>query len=135
MAHTLLRDTDVMSMAHSLEVRVPFLDHILAEFVFALPAEWKRRDGQGKRVLLDAVQDMLPDEIVTRKKAGFDLPITAWLHDALHPALEETLHGTAAQTLFDTRFVEHLHRDSHYIHRLWPLFILARWSTLVGTEF
>src|SRR5205085_4148234 len=74
MANTLLRDTDCMSMAHSLEVRVPFVDPVVARFVLSLPGAWKLNGGRPKPLLLDALGDLLPSEITHRPKMGFTLP-------------------------------------------------------------
>jgi asparagine synthase (glutamine-hydrolysing) len=75
MTNTLLRDTDAMSMAHSLEVRVPFVDVTLVDFVLSLPGEWKLRDGAGPKPLLaDVMSDLLPREFMGRPYMGFTLP-------------------------------------------------------------
>src|SRR6185437_6947525 len=74
MLNTLLRDTDCMSMAHGLEIRVPLLDHKLVEFLFALPASLKMQRGLGKHLLVNAVKDLLPPAVVHRPKRGFTLP-------------------------------------------------------------
>src|SRR5262249_51933259 len=82
MANTLLRDTDAMSMAHSLEVRVPFVDVKLVEFVLSLPGEWKLdrdRADLPKPLLADAVTDLLPREFLARRKMGFALPFEKWM--------------------------------------------------------
>ncbi|NTV46115.1 MAG: hypothetical protein HGB11_06255 [Chlorobiales bacterium] len=82
MRNTLLRDADAMSMINSLEVRVPFLDHKLAEFVVKLPSSYKI-DNQtkeiGKKILTDTFSDLLPSEIVHRKKMGFVFPLGIWM--------------------------------------------------------
>ncbi|MEY4233960.1 MAG: hypothetical protein RL635_927, partial [Chloroflexota bacterium] len=75
MAHMLLRDTDAMSMAHSLEVRVPWIDHKLVEFAVGLPAEWKLRGGQPKAIFADALADVLPRTVLRRRKQGFEIPL------------------------------------------------------------
>jgi asparagine synthase (glutamine-hydrolysing) len=82
MLNMLLRDADAMSMINSIEVRVPFLDHKLAEFVAGLPASFKidaRTKGIGKKILVDAFSDLLPTEIVYRKKMGFVFPLGIWM--------------------------------------------------------
>lgn len=91
LSNQLLRDTDAMSMAHSLEVRVPYLDHILVEFVSRLPAELRECKGQPKRLLLRAVGDLLPREVVDRKKMGFGFPFHPWLKGGLRPLVTEVL--------------------------------------------
>ena len=80
---TLLRDTDSMSMAHSLEVRVPFLDHHLVEFVTALAEKQKRRNGTPKSLLVGALEDLLPLEVVHQPKRGFTFPWANWLRGPL----------------------------------------------------
>jgi len=79
MASTLLRDTDSVSMARSLEVRVPLLDTPLVEFVCALPNEARRAGTRPKALLVDALQDVLPAEILGQKKRTFTLPWEQWL--------------------------------------------------------
>ena len=79
LVNTLLRDTDSMSMAHSLEVRVPFLDHPLVEFVTGLPQKAKLRKGIPKALLVSALEDILPDEVVRQTKRGFTFPWAEWL--------------------------------------------------------
>src|SRR5262249_17855466 len=91
MAHTLLRDTDAMSMAHSLEVRVPLIDHKLVEFVPTIPADLKLHNGQPKYLLIDALRDVLPPAIVSRRKQGFEMPVAAWMRGPLRPALDDVL--------------------------------------------
>lgn len=88
MAGTLLRDTDSVSMARSLEVRVPLLDTPLVEFVGALPDAARRRDGTSKALLNEAVADLLPGEILTQKKRTFTLPWQEWLRGPLRKKLE-----------------------------------------------
>ena len=85
----LLRDTDVMSMAHSLEVRVPLLDHRLVEFVFGLPGGWERQFGYPKRLLTLGLSDLLPPEVLRRPKRGFELPMAYWMKNELRPVLED----------------------------------------------
>ena len=76
---TLLHYGDAISMAHSIESRLPFLDHRLVEFVFSLPGEYKLRDGRGKALLREAVRGCVPDEILAdRPKLGFVVPIREW---------------------------------------------------------
>jgi asparagine synthase (glutamine-hydrolysing) len=88
MAGTLLRDTDAVSMARSLEVRVPLLDTLLVEFVGALPDATRRCDGGSKALLSEAVADLLPREILTQKKRTFTLPWEEWLRVPLRKKLE-----------------------------------------------
>ncbi|MHB1561904.1 MAG: asparagine synthetase B family protein, partial [Isosphaeraceae bacterium] len=83
MSYMLLRDADVFSMAHGLEVRVPLLDHRLVEEVLPLPGGWKRPDPRKKPLLVDAVGPRLPREVYTTGKRGFTFPWDAWLRGAV----------------------------------------------------
>ena len=82
---------DRASMAASLEVRCPLLDHELGEFATRIPASWKWRNGKGKRILLDALGDRLPPELLTRGKMGFGVPIAQWFRGPLHELVHDTL--------------------------------------------
>jgi asparagine synthase (glutamine-hydrolysing) len=93
MAHTLLRDTDAMSMAHSLEVRVPLIDHKLVEFAVRIPPELKLNNGQSKWVFAEALRDVLPAEVLKRPKRGFEMPVAAWMRGDLRDVLEDVLAG------------------------------------------
>ncbi|HVG21314.1 MAG TPA: asparagine synthase (glutamine-hydrolyzing) [Blastocatellia bacterium] len=95
MANMLLRDTDVMSMASALEVRVPLLDHELVEWVCALPGSLKV-GRHPKQLLIDALGSDLPAEITRRKKMGFALPFERWVHTSLRPFVSDALSDRAA---------------------------------------
>ncbi len=134
MTHTLLRDTDAMSMAHSLEVRVPLLDHKLVEFAVQVPAKLKLRNGRGKRLLTEALYDLLPTEILNRKKQGFNIPVGSWLQAELRPVVEDTLsrHYVAARGLFEPDAIDAIYRDFQsgngpYM-RVWALVVLELWQ-------
>jgi asparagine synthase (glutamine-hydrolysing) len=79
----MLTKADRMSMQYGLEVRTPFLDHYLVDFVFSLPAKWKLKRGVRKSLLKNAFENDLPKNIVNRKKKGFEVPIWAWLNGPL----------------------------------------------------
>src|SRR6266508_6827478 len=85
----LLMKQDQMSMAASIESRVPFLDHEFVEHVAALPGRLKLRGWQTKAVLRAALRDLVPREILTRRKMGFPAPVGRWLRGAFWPLLEE----------------------------------------------
>lgn len=137
MLNTLLRDTDVMSMAHGLETRVPFIDHVLARRVLAAPGSWKVRGSTPKPLLVGALGGLLPAEIVNRKKLGFTLPFEHWLKDELRSEVEggilrigvgplaSVLESAAAKQVWDG-FLEGKVSWS----RPWALFILQRWCEL-----
>lgn len=90
MADTLLRDSDVFSMAHSLELRVPFVDRVLLEWLWPQPAWFKYDPRRLKRALADATADLVPAAVRNRPKQGFALPFARWMLVELRPFLEET---------------------------------------------
>ena len=90
MADVLLRDSDVFSMAHSLELRVPFVDRVLLEWLWPQPAWFKYDPRRPKKALADATADLVPATIRNRRKQGFTLPFARWMLAELQPFLEET---------------------------------------------
>jgi asparagine synthase (glutamine-hydrolysing) len=99
MLNTLLRDSDVMSMAHGLELRVPLIDHRLAEKLMRLPGAWKLNGHTPKPLLVGAMRGALPETIVYRKKRGFTLPLEHWLRDELRTEVEPSLRQGASGVL------------------------------------
>ena len=93
----LLNKVDRMSMAASLEARVPYLDHRLVEFAFSLPSSMKLRGNTGKYILKKAAAKYLPKEIINRKKMGFGVPLGPWFRKELKPLLMDTLHSEKFQ--------------------------------------
>jgi asparagine synthase (glutamine-hydrolysing) len=141
MANMLLRDTDAMSKAHSLEVRVPFVDVKVVEFVFSLPGEWKlTRDHTEfpKRLLADAVADLLPRDFLARRKMGFTLPFEKWMQGRLRPEISSVFvegKQLAASGLVadDARELwRKFLRAPRAVgwSRPWSLFVLAQWCLL-----
>ena len=94
MVDTLLRDTDSMSMAHSIEVRVPFLDHALVEYVSRLPGSIKR-NGRPKSLLIEALADLIPEEVINQQKRTFTLPWEHWLRNSLMKEVASEFHEIA----------------------------------------
>jgi asparagine synthase (glutamine-hydrolysing) len=135
--HQLLRDTDVMSMAHSLEVRVPLLDHKLAEAVLRLPAECLGRDAIPKPLLRDAVADLLPPAIRDRRdKQGFVFPFDRWMQrlhrkrpapDSRMPDVSWNLNRGAV----DRVWALHASGKMHW-SRPWALLVLEQWRNGCG---
>ncbi len=133
MVNTLLRDTDSMSMAHSLEVRVPFLDHALVEFVTSLPQALKVRKGVPKALLVSALSDLLPEEVVNQTKRGFTFPWAEWLRGPLKEKLEQGLSelSPALAEVIDAGQVREVWLD--YLDgktswsRPWSLYVLNEW--------
>ena len=132
MQNVLLRDTDQMSMAHALEVRVPFLDYELVEFVLGISDELKY-PKYAKSLLVESFAGLLPDEIVHRPKMGFVLPWEGWLKNELRPLVEEGLDVLGQTAYFDKRqtqrlFQAFLNGDSAITwSRVWPLVALGIW--------
>jgi asparagine synthase (glutamine-hydrolysing) len=133
MGHRLLRDTDAMSMAHSLEVRVPLIDHKLVEFVVGLPSGWHKNNGQPKRLLTSALEDIVPKEIVSRPKHGFEFPMAHWMKNELRPVVEDTLSSQSLtrRGLFSTVALQELYRSFLNGHQdyqtVWQFVVLELW--------
>jgi asparagine synthase (glutamine-hydrolysing) len=131
----LLRDTDQMSMAHGLEVRVPLLDHKLVEKVMGLSDLHKRSNGTPKRLLVESLHGMLPQEIVHRPKQGFTLPLDCWMRGKLRSYCENRLgpQGLGRRGMFQPEQVQRLWQDflakrrSVTWSRLWVLVVLEDW--------
>jgi asparagine synthase (glutamine-hydrolysing) len=123
-----------MSMAHSMEVRPPFLDHRIVEFAAALPAALKVRRTRQKIVLKELMKNRLPPMILRRKKMGFDIPAHEWLRGPLRPLLLDSLEqGVAANSevfsreAIETHLRRHLERKANLGYHLWGLMILFLW--------
>ncbi len=133
MGWRLLRDTDAMSMAHSLEVRVPLIDHEVVEFVCGLPAGWEKRWGHPKRLLAAALPDILPERIVSRPKQGFAFPLEKWMKGPLREVVEDALSPASVKRrgLFSAEGVENLYagflRGECEYPVIWQLVVLELW--------
>jgi asparagine synthase (glutamine-hydrolysing) len=133
MLNTLLRDTDTMSMRHSLEVRVPFLDAPLVDYLLSLPESAKRPTPQPKSLLIAALRDLFPEEILSQCKRTFTFPWENWLHGALgkrvgaglaewSPALEPVLPGKFARSVW-----RQYQAGATTWSRPWSLYVLNEW--------
>lgn len=134
LAELLLMRVDKMTMATSVEARVPFLDHKLVEFAMSLPREMKYSRGETKRVLKLALRGVIPDEVINRKKAGFGAPINEWMVGGLGGFVERSLMNSPLRRreLFDYDFIARLlkeHRSGRANHSfpLWSLLNLSLW--------
>jgi asparagine synthase (glutamine-hydrolysing) len=131
MRQTLLRDSDQMSMAVSLELRVPFLDHELVEFVLGLPASAKTRFRMVKGLLVEACRDLLPPTVYRRPKMGFGLPMADWMRGPLKNLVEEGLGEVTALNLLSEETVQKLAGQFEVgtLHwtRLWSIAILGHY--------
>jgi asparagine synthase (glutamine-hydrolysing) len=111
-----LNYVDKMSMSQGVEVRVPLIDREVVDFVAKIPASLKMRRGETKYIFKQAVKDLVPKEILNRKKQGFGLPIRKWLNTELREVLQDTLSHDSLKRrgLFDPKGVHDLmNRDSH----------------------
>ena len=130
----ILYKVDRISMAHSLEVRPPFLDSRIVDFAGRLPEHFKQHGGQSKYVLRRLMNDRLPRGVLRRPKIGFDIPIHDWFRGALRPLLLDTLteEAVSASGLFYWPTVEnllqqHLERRANLGYHLWGLMTLLIW--------
>ena len=133
MLNTLLRDTDAMSMHHSLEVRVPLLDHPLVEFVTALPDSARRRSGLPKALLAESLGKLLPREVIDQPKRTFTFPWRRWLRGPL--GLEVAMRlGSITPSLAEVL-------DREEVYSVWRGFLMGRtgwarpWSLFVLNEW
>lgn len=131
----MLTKVDLMSMAHALEVRSPFLDHRLVERVFPMPAEWKLKGFHKKHLLIEAFRDLLPKSLHNRPKKGFEVPVGPWLRGPLNKMARDLIENDtlffgpllsregALKTLSD----HSTGRADHNFH-LWALISLLSWQ-------
>ncbi len=126
---------DRLSMTHSLEVRPPFLDHTLVEYVNAMPGRLKIRRGRVKHILKEAVAGLLPTDLIDRPKEGFLMPINRWLSGALSELIEDVLCPRSVERtgLLDPAHVqavldEHRRGAQNQGDRLWNLVMLEMWG-------
>ncbi len=131
----LLPLTDRLSMLHSLEVRVPFLDHPLIELMAQIPSEYKVRGREKKVLLKQAFRGLLPDSILYRKKIGFSVPLALWLRTDLKSLMQDTLSETRVKSLgylqwgqVSQLISEHLSGAANHESKLWSLMNLALWE-------
>ena len=140
LANTLLRDTDQMSMAYGLEVRVPFIDAAVVDHVLSLPGAWKLDNLRPKPLLLAALGDLIPKAIWRRPKMGFTLPFQRWMLSTLRHELDSSLgHDQALRRLgIPANYAQSVWRA--FAHnprretwsRPWALYVLDRWCELNG---
>ena len=138
MADVLLRDSDVMSMRHSLELRVPFVDRPLVEWAWRQPARFRDDRRHPKSVLAEAAADILPPGLARRRKRGFTLPFPVWMRRELRPFLEETFlpASVARSGLFSGEPVQALWRrfaagaEDREWSRVWSLAVLIAFINL-----
>jgi asparagine synthase (glutamine-hydrolysing) len=136
---TLLRDTDQMSMSHALEVRVPFLDYTLVEYVAGLSDKYKY-PSTPKKLLVDSMGDLLPEDIASRKKMGFTFPWNQWMKGELHTFCETNILGLAERSYFCKEPLQNAWRlflkgnPLMTWNKLWHLIVLENWLKTNGIE-
>jgi asparagine synthase (glutamine-hydrolysing) len=132
--HELLMKQDQMSMAASIESRVPFLDHKLVEYTARLPERMKLRGGTTKFILREAMRNVLPPEILSRGKMGFPVPVGAWFRGRFASVIDEYVTGgrALARGVFEPAFVRSLverhRRGEDHSERLWALVNFEMWQ-------
>src|SRR5262249_21549856 len=134
------RDTDSMSMAHSLEVRVPFVDLAVVRYAFSLPGSWKMNGRQDvpKPLLADAICDLLPKDFLARPKMGFTLPFEKWMQSRLRAEVTNVLEDQSqvGNAGLNTGAVVDVWREFQRTPRAvgwsrpWALYVLAKWCAL-----
>jgi asparagine synthase (glutamine-hydrolysing) len=130
----LLRDTDMMSMAHPLEVRVPFMDHRLVELMFQTPGREKvSGEPFAKSLLVNSMKSLVPDTVSLRKKMGFTFPFELWMRGALRPEMEavllspmQQLDGLMSQKGIETVWSDFISGRVSW-SRPWALYVLKSW--------
>lgn len=133
MVDGVLMKVDKMSMASSLEIRVPLLDHRLVEYMAGVPGNWKLKNLQTKAVFRGALKGILPDEITFRGKQGYSLPVKNLLRDELKDELTTLLHESPVirenmnMDFVEQLLSEHMSRTQNHNHVLWGLMNTALW--------
>jgi asparagine synthase (glutamine-hydrolysing) len=134
---TLLRDSDVMSMAHGLECRPILLDHELMETAFALPDGFKIKEGLKKAIFIDAVKDIIPESVYNRKKTGFEMPLASWMSRPLLTRMKEAFQSDVAAEVFSRKYlrsaISSLERGS-VLREYWADLVLIRWMLATGAS-
>ncbi|MGO9566184.1 MAG: asparagine synthase (glutamine-hydrolyzing) [Desulfomonilaceae bacterium] len=130
----LMVKTDIASMANSLEVRCPFLDHNFIEYTASIPSALKRDASGGKLILKKAVAGLIPEQIIHKRKTGFSVPLAKWFRTDLVELLKANLldYRIAKRGLFHPRFLlklvsEHVEGKRDWSNRLWALLFLELW--------
>tara|TARA_B110000879_G_scaffold211485_1_gene304363 strand:+ start:203 stop:2077 length:1875 start_codon:yes stop_codon:yes gene_type:complete len=133
--NTLLRDADQMGMANSLEIRVPFLDHRLVEYVLSLSNNLKYPDFP-KKLLVDSTKGWIPEEIIHRKKMGFVFPWEKWMKNELKFFCEKSITNLESVPFFDISYVNSLWKsflkNNSHVHwlQIWNLVVIGKWLSI-----
>ncbi len=129
-----LRKADRLSMWHSLEVRVPFLDHKLVEFVATIPSQLKLNGWEKKHILIKSLEGILPDSILRRRKQGFSIPLGAWLRGPLRDLMYAHLSpshlrdlGMFREKVIERMLDEHVRGQKNHETKIWTLLMFYLW--------
>ena len=134
--HELLMKQDQMSMAASIESRVPFLDHKLAEWVAGLPQSFKLRGSTTKWILREAMKDKLPAAIINRRKMGFPVPVGTWFQKEWRHLIDDYVDGPRlrARGLFERTYISRMIAEHqagvNHAERLWALLNFEIWARI-----
>ena len=130
----ILTKVDRASMAVSLEVRVPILDHRVVEFVWSLPRHMKIRDGQRKWILRQLLYQDVPRKLIERQKMGFGIPLDGWIRGPLRDWAEDLLSKRALQKtglldseLIRKKWAQHISGTQDFKKQLWSALMLQAW--------
>ncbi len=132
----MLVKVDLMSMANSVEVRCPFLDHHVVEFAFSLPSDYKINKAGRKKIVKDAFRSILPPEIYNRGKRGFEIPMLKWFREELHTYIFDDLLNekfVKEQGIFNTDYISCMKKQlysnapGHIVEQLWVLIVFQHW--------
>ena len=141
LADQILNYSDVLGMAHSLEIRAPFLDHRLVEYMFTVPPALKIRRSETKWLLKEVARKLLPEELITRPKEGFVEPAVYWLRDEMKDFCLSALGASTFNRLglldgdYVRAVVDHFYKDGDFTigKRVWNLLMFALWER-VGAD-
>ena len=132
----MLVKVDLMSMANSVEVRCPFLDHHVVEFAFSLPSDYKINKAGRKKIVKDAFRNILPPEIYNRGKRGFEIPMLKWFREELHTYIFDDLLNeefVKEQGIFNADYISCMKKQlysnapGHIVEQLWVLIVFQHW--------
>jgi asparagine synthase (glutamine-hydrolysing) len=131
----ILAKADKMSMAFSLELRVPFLDREVFEVARKIPAKYRIEKQMTKRIFREALKDVVPENIVFRPKLGFPVPLRQWLRGKRGSECLEVIRSSGLNQHINMHYVEQLvrqHQDGKADHarKIWSLYILAQWHVI-----
>lgn len=138
MHDVLLRDTDQMSMNHALEVRAPFLDYELVDYVMSLPDDFKKDKSVNKPLFVNALMEFIPEELISRQKQGFSMPFDRWIRNELHSFCSDRLRNLKSMGLLEPDYIDSVWKQFKIKpqtinwSRIWLLVSLSNWISKNG---